>query len=111
MLKMKLFITLLLIIAGILVLTQIANVSSADTIIVAQDGNGNYTNIQDAIDNATKGDTIRVYEGTYYENPGENVQGIPPTARWLQYRATFVSLYGCASPQLREVRIHLQTTG
>jgi len=30
--------------------------------------NGDYQNIQRAIDNATGGDTIRVWEGTYYEN-------------------------------------------
>ena len=30
-------------------------------------GPGNYTTIQDAIDNATRGDTIFVYKGTYYE--------------------------------------------
>ena len=44
-------------------------------------------------------------QGTYYENSGEEVQGVSPSARWLQYQAIFVSLYGCSSPRLREVRI------
>ena len=39
-----------------------------NTIIVAKDGSGDYTSIQEAIDNATEGDIIRVWEGTYYEN-------------------------------------------
>ena len=42
--------------------------SCGKTIIVAKDGNGDYENIQDAIDNGTEGDTIRVWEGTYSEN-------------------------------------------
>jgi len=37
-------------------------------ITVDDDGEGDYTNIQYAIDNATEGDTIRVWEGVYYEN-------------------------------------------
>lgn len=40
----------------------------ARTIIVAQDGNGEYEVIQDAVDEADDGDTVRVWEGTYYEN-------------------------------------------
>lgn len=44
-------------------------------------------------------------EGTWYQRPGEGIQGIPPAAHWLQYRAIFVSLYDCCSPQLREVRV------
>lgn len=38
-----------------------------DTIYVDDDGTADYTNIQDAIDNANDGDTIFVYNGTYYE--------------------------------------------
>jgi len=37
-------------------------------IYVDDDGGANYTKIQDAIDNATTGDTIIVYNGTYNEN-------------------------------------------
>lgn len=37
-------------------------------IYVDDDGEANYTKIQDAIDNATSGDTIIVYNGTYNEN-------------------------------------------
>jgi hypothetical protein len=40
-------------------------------------------------------------EDTYFDESGRQVN-IP--ARWLQYRAVFVSPYGCRSPKLREVR-------
>lgn len=45
---------------------------------------------------------------TFYETKGAVVSGVPASARWLQYRATFVSPYGGASPALREVLIDLQ---
>ena len=35
---------------------------------VGGNGPNNYTKIQDAIDDASNGDTIFVYNGTYYEN-------------------------------------------
>ena len=38
------------------------------TITVDDDGGADYETIQDAIDNATQGDTILVWNGTYYEN-------------------------------------------
>jgi parallel beta-helix repeat protein len=38
------------------------------TLYVGGTGPGNYTTIQDAIDHAANGDTVFVYNGTYYEN-------------------------------------------
>ncbi len=44
---------------------------------------------------------------SYYETSGEAIEGIPSDAQWLQYKATFISPYGCGTPKLREVRIVL----
>jgi parallel beta-helix repeat protein len=43
-------------------------VLGGNTLYVDDDGGGDYTRIQDAVDNATIGDTVFVYNGTYYEN-------------------------------------------
>ena len=42
--------------------------AEAKTITVDDEGGQDYKIIQDAIDNATDGDTIKVYEGEYVEN-------------------------------------------
>ena len=47
-------------------------------------------------------------ESSYYERSGESIRGLPAGAQWLQYRAIFVSPYGCVSPRLRKVRIDLK---
>ncbi len=47
-----------------------------DTITVRQDGTGDFTIIQDAINASTDGDTILVYPGTYYENLNFNGKSI-----------------------------------
>jgi parallel beta-helix repeat protein len=42
--------------------------SNRGVLYVGGNGPGNYTKIQDAIDNTTSGDTVFVYNGTYYES-------------------------------------------
>jgi len=61
---------ILLLITATLMLIAIAQTVGAKTITVDDDGGADYNTIQDAIDNGIPGDTIRVYEGTYYENVG-----------------------------------------
>ena len=51
----------------ILVLSFVGT-ASARTWSVDDDGGANFTVIQDAINNASAGDTILVYSGVYYEN-------------------------------------------
>jgi len=43
-------------------------VFDGNTLYVGGTGPNNYTKIQDAIDNASDGDTVFVFNGTYYEN-------------------------------------------
>jgi len=60
-------------IAGILIavlfaLMFIGGKASAKTITVDDDGGADYTRIQDAVENASPGDTVFVYSGVYREN-------------------------------------------
>jgi len=41
---------------------------SDNILYVGGSGEGNYSSIQDAVDNASKGDTVFVYKGIYYEH-------------------------------------------
>jgi len=46
--------------------------SRGNTLYVGGSGPGNYSTIQSAIDNASDGDIIFIYKGTYYETPWVN---------------------------------------
>jgi len=48
--------------------SPIKPISSGNTLYVGGTGEGNYTKIQDAINDANDGDTVFVFNGTYYEN-------------------------------------------
>jgi len=64
----RIMIGLVFIFVGSIAVIQFLSNAGADTIVVAQDGSGDNESIQDAINTSSDGDTIRVWEGTYYEN-------------------------------------------
>ena len=53
---------------GFYVREQSIKTLNGKTLYVGGSGPGNYTKIQDAIDNASDGDTVFVYCGIYYEH-------------------------------------------
>jgi len=62
-------ICILLIVSSLVIVYPIKALKvNSDTLYVGGDGPGNYTRIQDAIDNASDDDNVFVYNGTYYEN-------------------------------------------
>jgi len=67
------FIVVLLVGAGAIQSTGIIeksdnSITSRDVLYVGGDGPGNYTSIQSAVNDANSGDTVYVYNGTYYEH-------------------------------------------
>jgi len=65
------------------------SVSRGTLLYVGGSGPGNYSRIQDAIDDASDGDTIFVYNGTYYEHITVNKQltliGIPSSSEDIPF--------------------------
>ena len=57
------FIILIILVKGIVPLVSSIEFNSRNIIYVDDDGTADYTSIQDAIDNASDGDIIIVYEG------------------------------------------------
>lgn len=55
------------------------SIKNGNWLYVGGSGPGNYTRIGDAINNATKGDTVYVYSGTYNENIVIETEGITLT--------------------------------
>ncbi len=67
------WVSLLIIASSIVILVEIADmVEAPTTLYVGGAGGGNYSKIQWAIDNASDGDTVFVYNGTYFENVNLN---------------------------------------
>ena len=55
-------------------------------ITVKQDGTGDFTIIQEAVDIANDGDTVIVYPGVYFENLDLTEKGIVLASTWLLFR-------------------------
>ena len=79
--KITAFLTcVLLMTSGLFLFIPIKTVkASGNTLYVGGSGPGNYTRIQDAIDNASDEDTVFVYSGTYHENIVIETEGLTLT--------------------------------
>ena len=66
--KKLLAITIILLLVGMSISSVISKpLASKNVIMVDDEGDGDYTSIEEALNNANPGDTIEVYSGTYYE--------------------------------------------
>ncbi len=54
---------------------QLAEEITTQPLYVGGNGPGNYTRIQDALDNVTAGGTVYVFPGTYHETPENHHTG------------------------------------
>jgi len=63
-----LMVVLIILLTNVSLITLGTELNLKDTIYVDDDGTADYTKIQDAIDNASDGDTIIVFSGTYNES-------------------------------------------
>ncbi|MEE9223781.1 MAG: hypothetical protein V3U51_03425, partial [Thermoplasmata archaeon] len=71
--RLSLSITVLVLISTInIAITIIPNNAEATTRFVGGAGPGNFTSIQDAINASSAGDTIFVFNGTYFEHVSIN---------------------------------------
>ena len=61
---------------SIIILLLLSVLLSAQTITVKQDGTGDFTTIQAAVDSAQNGDTVLVWPGIYFENINYNGKNI-----------------------------------
>ena len=59
---------ILVILIALLYLMLLTKASAGEILIVTKDGSGDFLSVQDAIDNSSENDTIRVWEGTYVEH-------------------------------------------
>ncbi len=69
----KLFVCILFLMLLLPVFSFSTAIDGNNTIYVDAGGGADYTRIQDAIDNASDGDTVFVYRGEYYENIQINI--------------------------------------
>jgi len=63
----RIFLEALFLLGALFLLMLVIETAQARTIIVDDDGGADYQTIQDAINAAADGDTVKVYEGTYNE--------------------------------------------
>lgn len=88
-------------------------VSTAYTYVVAQDGSGDYTTIQEAVDASGSGDVIQIMPGVYYESvridgKAITLEGVQRDSCIIQYRGDCYDTppLDMASGTVRNLTIH-----